>query len=302
MYKPKQEVKEVASRLALHAEQLKNKELMRWLGEVDKENRVSESEQKWRNENECLRQHIQAMEESHRNDHRGRSTAGTQCQECRKESQKKERRDGLTQHLNFETFQMITEVDWGNEIFPKMNVESGHIWEAPNEYDIILPCIAKFGSLENEVSSAITKFGGEDGLRRQNKTKGDVAMMLHSLGFPREDGSFLCSPRYIYYPITTDGIGTKEAEDIDVFQSIVQIRNHILKNKKTKVALPELNGVGGMMLGRIVEYLFVNTNVEVKIYKPVKSQKLPTQDSTQANSQSSKQNTVGRKDNSNQMR
>ncbi|KAG5858506.1 hypothetical protein JTB14_009516 [Gonioctena quinquepunctata] len=133
MYKPKQEVKEVASRLALHAEQLKNKELMRWLGEVDKENRVSESEQKWRNENECLRQHIQAMEESHRNDHRGRSTAGTQCQECRKESQKKERRDGLTQHLNFETFQMITEVDWGNEIFPKMNVESGHIWEAPNE-------------------------------------------------------------------------------------------------------------------------------------------------------------------------
>ncbi|KAG5877417.1 hypothetical protein JTB14_021384 [Gonioctena quinquepunctata] len=173
-----------------------------------------------------------------------------------------------------------------------MNVESGHIWEAPNEYDIILPCNAKFGSLENEVSSAITKFGGEDGLRRQNKTKGDVAMMLHSLGFPREDGSFLCSPRYIYYPITTDGIGTKEAEDIDVFQSIVQIRNHILKNKKTKVALPELNGVGGMMLGRIVEYLFVNTNVEVKIYKPVKSQKLPTQDSTQANSQSSKQNTA----------
>ncbi|KAG5860871.1 hypothetical protein JTB14_027017 [Gonioctena quinquepunctata] len=174
-----------------------------------------------------------------------------------------------------------------------MNVESGHIWEAPNEYDIILPCNAKFGSLENEVSSAITKFGGEDGLRRQNKTKGDVAMMLHSLGFPREDGSFLCSPRYIYYPITTDGIGTKEVEDIDVFQSIVQIRNHILKNKKTKVALPELNGVGGMMLGRIVEYLFVNTNVEVKIYKPVKSQKLPTQDSTQANSQSSKQNTGG---------
>ncbi|KAG5867458.1 hypothetical protein JTB14_026504 [Gonioctena quinquepunctata] len=73
MYKPKQEVKEVASRLALHAEQLKNKELMRWLGEVDKENRVSESEQGWRNEKECLRQHIQAMEEAHRNDLRNQS-------------------------------------------------------------------------------------------------------------------------------------------------------------------------------------------------------------------------------------
>ncbi|KAG5881604.1 hypothetical protein JTB14_030301 [Gonioctena quinquepunctata] len=115
MYKPKQEVKEVAIRLVLHAEQLKNKELIHWLGEVDKENRVSESEQGWRNENECLRQHIQAMEEAHRNDLRNqsRSTAGTQCQECRKESQKKERRDELTQHLNFETFQMITEVRLG---------------------------------------------------------------------------------------------------------------------------------------------------------------------------------------------
>ncbi|KAG5875876.1 hypothetical protein JTB14_013283 [Gonioctena quinquepunctata] len=55
MYKPKQEVKEVASRLALHAEQLKNRELMRWLGELDKENRMSESEQGWRNENESIR-------------------------------------------------------------------------------------------------------------------------------------------------------------------------------------------------------------------------------------------------------
>ncbi|KAG5867457.1 hypothetical protein JTB14_026503 [Gonioctena quinquepunctata] len=118
---------------------------------------------------------------------------------------------------------------------------------------------------------------------RQSKTKGDVAMMLHSLSFPREDSSLLCSPRYIYYPITTDAIGTNEAEDIDVFQSIVQIRNHILKNKKTKVGLPELNGVGGMMLDRIVENLFVNTNVEVKMYKPINSQTLLTQ----ANSQSS---------------
>ncbi|KAG5861979.1 hypothetical protein JTB14_031148 [Gonioctena quinquepunctata] len=185
MYKPKQEVKEVASRLALHAEQLKNKELMRWLGEVDKENRVSESEQKWRNENECLRQHIQAMEESHRNDHRGRSTAGTQCQECRKESQKKERRDGLTQHLNFETFQMITEVDWGNEIFPKMNVESGHIWEAPNEYDIILPCNAKFGSQKMR-SHQITKLG-EDGSEDKIKPKG-MWLGMPTLGFfQRED-------------------------------------------------------------------------------------------------------------------
>ncbi|KAG5875877.1 hypothetical protein JTB14_013284 [Gonioctena quinquepunctata] len=128
-----------------------------------------------------------------------------------------------------------------------MNVRSGHIWDAPKEYDIILPCNAKFKSLENEVASAITKFWGEYGIRRQNRTKGDVAMMIHFLGFTREDSSFLCSPRYIHHPITAGGIGTKEAKHIDVFQSIVRIRNHILENKKLKwLYLSMLNGVGAL--------------------------------------------------------
>ncbi|KAG5891622.1 hypothetical protein JTB14_037134 [Gonioctena quinquepunctata] len=254
---PKQEV---ASRLALHAEQLKNKELMRWLGEVDKENRGSVYS--WHPMPRMQERVPEKREE-------GRVDTATELRNLPDDNRSRLGKGNISKNKCRKWTHMGT----------------------PNEYDIILPCNAEFESLENEVSSAITKFGGEDGLRRQNKTKGDVAMMLHSLGFPREDGSFICSPRYIYYPITTDGIGTKEAEDIDVFQSIVQIRNHILENKKTKVALPELNGVGGMMLGRIEEYLFVNTNVEVKMYKPVNSQKLLTQDSTQANSQISKQNT-----------
>ncbi|KAG5869945.1 hypothetical protein JTB14_011243 [Gonioctena quinquepunctata] len=91
---------------------------MRWLGEVDKENRVSESEQKWRNENECLRQHIQAMEESHRNDHRVGLQLAPNAKNAGK-SPRKEREGRLTQHLNFETFQMITEVDWEMKYFQK---------------------------------------------------------------------------------------------------------------------------------------------------------------------------------------
>ncbi|KAK9686947.1 hypothetical protein QE152_g36819 [Popillia japonica] len=43
--------------------------------------------------------------------------------------------------------------------------------------------------------------GGKEGLQRQNKAKGDVAIMTHALGFPANEGSFTQSMRYIYYPI-----------------------------------------------------------------------------------------------------
>ncbi|KAG5871179.1 hypothetical protein JTB14_016918 [Gonioctena quinquepunctata] len=113
-------------------------------------------------------------------------------------------------------------------------------------------------------------------------------MMVHSLSFPKEDGSFICNARGIYYPITTDDMSNGEAEDVDVFQCIEKIRNHILANQKLKVAVPEMEGIGGVMFERI-KYLFVNTNVEVRMYKPANSQKKITH----GNSQRSKHNAGG---------
>ncbi|KAG5871180.1 hypothetical protein JTB14_016919 [Gonioctena quinquepunctata] len=66
MYKPKQEVKEVATRLALHAEKLKTKELANWLEQIVKNNGTEEGEKEWRKENEWLKQQMLDMEESHK--------------------------------------------------------------------------------------------------------------------------------------------------------------------------------------------------------------------------------------------
>ncbi|KAG5886320.1 hypothetical protein JTB14_034783 [Gonioctena quinquepunctata] len=201
-----------------------------------------------------------------------RATFGTQCQEC-EETIKKGRRQILTQKQNFGNFQSITEDDWVEEVFPKINIEQCHKWEAPSEYEIILPCNSSIDSKHKEIGIAINKFGGKEGLKRQNKSKGEVVMMVHSLSFPKEDGSFSCNARGIYYPITTDDMSNREAEDVDVFQCIEKIRNHILANQKLKVAVPEMEGIGGVMFERIIKYLFVNTNVEVRMYKPANSQK-----------------------------
>ncbi|KAG5864124.1 hypothetical protein JTB14_014403 [Gonioctena quinquepunctata] len=183
------------------------------------------------------------MEKSHKKEIEklNQATFGTQCQECEKETIKKERRQILTQKQNFENFQSITEDDWVEEVFPKIDIEQCHIWEAPSEYKIIYN--SSIDSKHKEIRIAINKFGGEEGLKRQNKTKAEVAMMVHSLSFPKEDGSFICNARGIYYPITTDDMSNGEAEDVDVFQCIEKIRNHILANQKLKVAVPEMEGI-----------------------------------------------------------
>ncbi|KAG5887390.1 hypothetical protein JTB14_001580 [Gonioctena quinquepunctata] len=99
MYKPKQEVKEVATRLALHAEKLKTKELANWLEQIVKNNGTEEGEKEWRKENEWLKQQMLDMEESQkRNRKLNQATFGTQCQECEKETIKK--KDGKFSHRN----------------------------------------------------------------------------------------------------------------------------------------------------------------------------------------------------------
>ncbi|KAG5860971.1 hypothetical protein JTB14_036559 [Gonioctena quinquepunctata] len=233
MYKPKQEVKEVVTRLALHAEKLKTKELANWLEQIVKNNGTEEGEKEWRKENKCLKQQMVDMEESHKKkiEKLNRASFGTQCQECEKETIKKGRRRILTQKQNFENIQSLTEDDWVEEVFPKINIEQCHIWEAPSEYEIILPCNSSIDSKHKEIGIANNKFGGEEGLKRQNRTKGEVAMMVHSLSFPKDYGSFFCNARGIYYPITTDDMSNGEAEDVDVFQCI---RNHYSQTKNSK--------------------------------------------------------------------
>lgn len=94
---------------------------------------------------------------------------------------------------NFEHFQLITEDDWKEKVFPKV-VKNIPIWETPADYDIILPCSKDFDSTDKTTNGAIIRFRGKDGLAKQNKTKGEVAVMIHTLGCPDEEGNITHRP------------------------------------------------------------------------------------------------------------
>lgn len=99
------------------------------------------------------------------------------------------RKRQLLEARSFEGFQAITKGDWKMKVFQKLQVLSGNVWEAPIDCDIILPCQQTIESNYTAVNSAKSKFGGIDGLRKQNKKEGEVAAMLHTLGFPDNDGN-----------------------------------------------------------------------------------------------------------------
>ncbi|KAG5874769.1 hypothetical protein JTB14_001158 [Gonioctena quinquepunctata] len=120
-----------------------------------------------------------------------------------------------------------------------------------------------------------TKLGGKDGLKKQGKRKGEVAIMIHSLGFPDNDGNVKHIARSIYYPITGDEGERVEVEDETLFQAMEKIKSHMVRQKKTAPAVPELDGIEGILFTRILEYIFADSEVQITMYGLERKSKQP---------------------------
>lgn len=248
LYKPKQEVKDVAGKLTFKAEKLQSQVLMDWLDNMVEITKGRESQAGVDNEQVLA------------ND-------GEWCDQCKVMRLRKSRRLAFLKDVSFENFCQVTEDDWSNEVFPRIKTVGGVIWDTPISCDVILPCNEDFVSANKNVEIGIKKFGGIEGLKNQTKKSGEVAIMVHSLGFPDDEGNMSYSERTIYYPILSEGGFHEEAEDQIMFQALHKVKQLALKRGKTELAVPELQGVGGMMFARMLEYLFANSEVTIKMYK-----------------------------------
>lgn len=101
------------------------------------------------------------------------------------------RRQLLTQSITFEELEQITDEDSRDEVFPKIKESIGSIWDASNDYELVTSCNENINSNHKVLKRAIDTFGGKVGLQKQNKKRGEVAMMTHSLGFSDNDGNFI---------------------------------------------------------------------------------------------------------------
>lgn len=103
-------------------------------------------------------------------------------------------------------------------------------------------------------------------MERQKKCKGQMAIMSQSVGFPDYDQEHTYN-RYVYYPIFTNGKENfKESEDGNIFQSVLEVKEYMERNRRTHLCFSEIVGVVGLTLERCLEYVFSNTSIQITKY------------------------------------
>lgn len=270
-YKPKTEIRETTSTLVMLIEKLcpekfSFQEISECIRNKNEEDRIKYWKEKFiiehqveqdrlREENRELRQQIQVMETE-------------KCTQCINAGLRKQKIKNIKTSDSYEEFQKITEEDWNDEIFNNRVFKQGNVWESPTNWDIILPCNKRIESKFIEVAKAVEHFGGRDGLAKQDKKVGEVALMAHSIGFPDNKGNIIQDTRWIYYPILSEETSECNNKDGDLFRSLNEIKCQAVNQKRTKLVIPQIEGVTGHIITRMLEFLFVDTNIQIAICKP----------------------------------
>ncbi|CAH1101744.1 unnamed protein product [Psylliodes chrysocephalus] len=267
MYKPKQEIKEAVSKMVLQVEKLQSQELKNWIEEAAHETKILAMEEKWVNENKNMKKQLRFMEQKLEDTLQARpeDLDSIRCPKCKQLEGRLARRIAYTQEETFENFQSIKEEDWTSGIFPRVKSVQGYIRDAPYEFDIVLPSNENLETNQKDVGITINKLGGKDELMRQRKQKGEVARMMHSLGFPDVDGNFTYKTRGVYYPISNSQ-AYLDIDDQSVFTAMKIVKQMAVAANRLKIAIPKLDGPSGIILTRTAEYLFTDSSIEVVMY------------------------------------
>ncbi|KAK9753825.1 hypothetical protein QE152_g1724 [Popillia japonica] len=123
---------------------------------------------------------------------------------------------------------------------------------------------------------------------------------MRSLSCPTE------SKRFLYYPIIGDGNLKNAANDEDMYHVLETIKQLMIQARKTKLVVPEMEGVAGIVFNRVVRYLIFRTNISVNAYTggrrdPEKETEVTTKEEADRSQQRGGQNTQIRR-NSRQIR
>lgn len=187
------------------------------------------------------------------------------CKECEIANTNAKKKNLYKKEETYSNFKSIEESDWESEMFTKLPVIDGNIWETSTENTLVIPCNEGFESKEKTVSIALNKFGGIDGLKGQGKKKGEVAFMTQTLGFPNEEGEMIYQSRTIFYPLVTDINGQEDEED--TFKSLLRVKGAALKNGATNLVTVQRTGPVGETWNRMLQYIFDGSKMQIKMYK-----------------------------------
>ncbi|KAG5890904.1 hypothetical protein JTB14_029472 [Gonioctena quinquepunctata] len=102
--------------------------------------------------------------------------------------------------------------------------------------------------------------------RRQILTKDDRRLLQARNGGGLE-GWDSSQNRYATRKLLGNGEVNEEAEDENIFKALSIVKLTMLKHGKKKLAIPEMEGVTGLIVCRVLEFPFVNTDIEILLMK-----------------------------------
>lgn len=73
--------------------------------------------------------------------------------------------------------------------------------------------------------------------------------------------------KFIYYPITNEGKLGEEVKGLRIYRALDTIKQRMIRKGKTKLGVPETEGIAGVIFERMMRFLFIHTGIEVYIYK-----------------------------------
>lgn len=267
-YNCKKDLKAATARLLAQVEKYQKSNMDEWLEELKSGANGNDAVQKLEYENMSLSKRIQVMEELHSAElEKQLQTIPMQCEMCLKKTKTEARKSLLTKVIDYDNYKKITEDDWEEDIFPNLESANGPLSEATAEWDLILPCNEDFVTEDRAVMYTIRKLGGKEGLDRQNKRTGQTAMMTHTLGFPQENGEYTYVTREVHYPIIYQKEPSGIIDDKRMFEMLADIKSHMATHSRTKLAIPELEDINGIIFYRMARYLFADSNIQILAYR-----------------------------------
>lgn len=270
-YNTKRDIKVASSNLLLQSQKLQSADLRLWINEikgiVEMDKKKSACIEAQEAEIGRMKERL-AREGTHGPGARTEAdaTASTSCKDCQLLQERRRKREQAIGDGSFTAFRNVEQDIWDENIIKNVNDIVGIVTESGMDSVVVLPCHENLTPTSPQVSEAIERLGGREGLLQQRKKPGEIAMMTQTFGFPNEKGDMTQVTREILCPIFPVH-KTMEGREKMLFEMAKNIRNRLLGRNAVTLAIPELNGEMDDIWAKALCFVLADTPAEIVRYR-----------------------------------
>nr|CAH7717661.1 unnamed protein product [Callosobruchus chinensis] len=200
------------------------------------------------------------------------STQTVGDEEARGEEAARTIREDIDRGTSYDDFLKISSIQWPPNVYRKVKEETGDIMAAPWEQDLINMTTTELTMVKGMARRFRERYGGIEELKSQRQALGEVAYMVNTIRIPTEQGEGR-KERFIWHMLVED-TPLELSSVSDLYKSALKLKDLMLLHNRDKVAIADIETYGNDIIGKVFEYVFRDTSIEVTIYRKQKTKKV----------------------------